>query len=399
MSRNAANAVAVALAFLLFCPGVWAAKPTRTISRPASPRFVASGSSRRGSRHTDARSASSKRTDAHASRPRQARGDRDAAADRKHGRGVNSARTGRAEVAEKRTGRRRGTRVRTAKDASDDPATPVRERRTRRRAHDGAAPPVVETADKSPTPVRPDTEAAADAAQNMAAVTHVIAPMKSVEEEAASPLLIPSVKVTSLYDSRGRLIVPAPLYGSHEILLHQNQMAERDGLDRIRDDSNLDDLLRQKKLVALPAGEMLQVDDRLPQNRRYSRPWTAAFLSVLSRDYYASFHQPLYVTSAVRTVEVQQHLERVNGNAAPSTGETASPHLTGQAVDIAKKGLTMTQIAWLRTYLQPLIGEQKIDVEEEFRQACFHISVYRNFMPAVPHLTVAAARQPGESRP
>jgi hypothetical protein len=60
----------------------------------------------------------------------------------------------------------------------------------------------------------------------------------------------------------------------------------------------------------------------------------------------------------------------------------------------------MTQIAWLRTYLQPLIGDGKIDVEEEFRQACFHISVYRKYLPNEPRVAVAASRQePAEDRP
>jgi hypothetical protein len=228
-----------------------------------------------------------------------------------------------------------------------------------------------------------------------------LSPLKSIEQEAATPVLLPSLRVASLYDSRGRLMVPAPLYGSHEILLHQNLMADRDGLDRVRDDAGLEELLREKKLVALPASEMLEVDDRLPSNRRYSRPWTAAFLSVLSHNYYANFHEPLYVTSAVRTVEVQQRLVRTNGNAAGVSGESASPHLTGQAVDIAKKGLSTTQIAWMRTYLQPLIGDGKIDVEEEFRQACFHISVYRSYLPiSAPRLSVAAAKVAGgEARP
>jgi hypothetical protein len=81
-----------------------------------------------------------------------------------------------------------------------------------------------------------------------------------------------------------------------------------------------------------------------------------------------------------------------NGNAAPVTGESASPHLTGQAVDIAKRGLSVTQIAWMRTYLGPLIDQGKIDVEEEFQQSCFHISVYKNYLPVVPHVAVAASQ-------
>ena len=71
----------------------------------------------------------------------------------------------------------------------------------------------------------------------------------------------------------------------------------------------------------------------------------------------------------------------INGNAAPAEGDTASPHLTGQAIDIAKHGLSLTQIAWLRGYLLPLVQQGKVDVEEEFQQACFHISVYKKYLP------------------
>jgi len=170
-------------------------------------------------------------------------------------------------------------------------------------------------------------------------------------------------------------------------------MADRDGLNRVRDEADLLDLRRQHMLVALPENEALRVDERLPEDRRFSRPWTAAFLSVLARDHYAAFQQPLQVDSAVRTVKFQQRLTHSNGNAAPSTGDTASPHLTGQAVDIAKRGLTITEIAWMRAYLQPLIDQGKIDVEEEFQQACFHISVYRSYDPVTSsRITLAAAR-------
>jgi hypothetical protein len=172
-------------------------------------------------------------------------------------------------------------------------------------------------------------------------------------------------------------------------------MADRDGLNRVRDDADLLDLRREKKLVALPDNETLHVDARLPENRRFSRPWTAAFLAILARDYYTNFHAPLQVDSAVRTVEFQQRLIRTNGNAAPSTGDTASPHLTGQAIDIAKGGLSRTQIAWMRTYLQPLISLGKIDVEEEFQQSCFHISVYKNYLPiGLAHVSVDTSHQP-----
>ena len=139
----------------------------------------------------------------------------------------------------------------------------------------------------------------------------------------------------------------------------------------------------------------MEVDERLPENRRYCRPWTAQFLATLARAHYAHFHTPLQVNSAVRTVEFQQHLIHINGNAAPAEGDTASPHLTGQAIDIAKHGLSLSEIAWMRGYLLPLVQEGKIDVEEEFQQSCFHISVYKQYVPSLdmPERDLASHRE------
>ena len=201
--------------------------------------------------------------------------------------------------------------------------------------------------------------------------------LEPVEEAASNPVILPA-----LYNKRGHLIVPRPLKGSHEILVRQNQVADREGLDRIQNDDDLDDMRTRKLLVAIPTNEALQVDERLPSDRRYCRPWTAQFLATLSRAHYARFHTPLQINSAVRTVEFQQRLLRTNGNAAPAEGETASPHLTGQAIDLAKHGLSLTEIAWLRGYLLPLVQQGKVDVEEEFQQACFHISVYKKYLPS-----------------
>lgn len=213
--------------------------------------------------------------------------------------------------------------------------------------------------------------------------------LKSIAEEAAAPAILPV-----LYNKRGRLIVPPPLRGTHEILLHQNEVADREGLERIQNDADLLDMRNKGMLVPLPASYALQIDDRLPSDRRYTRPWTAVFLRGMARAHYAHFHTPLQVNSAVRTVEFQQHLIRINGNAAPAEGDTASPHLTGQAVDIAKHGLSRTEVAWMRGYLLPLIQEGKIDVEEEFQQSCFHISVYKKYLPPanVPRRDLATHR-------
>lgn len=284
--------------------------------------------------------------------------------------------------------RRRGSRTRTVASSARRKATSA---------------DFLKAAEASPKSAgRTHTVAAVDAkASNetsVVSVTRTETPRKpeaeSIREEAAEPIILPTI-----YNKHGRLIVPPPLKGSHEILVRQNVVADQDGLDRIQDDNDLARMREQRLLVALPVNRELAVDDRLPLDRRYTRPWTARFLTTLAQAHYRRFHSAIQVNSAVRTVEFQQHLIRINGNAAPAEGETASPHLTGQAVDIAKHGLSRTEIAWLRGYLLPLIQQGRIDVEEEFQQACFHISVYKKYAPAgkAPRREIAGHHGSGSS--
>ena len=249
-----------------------------------------------------------------------------------------------------------------------------------------------ETFDDNSDPITTARSAVTLAAKSSKADPMSKPALASVEDadDDATRATTAAVKV-DLYDGRGRLMLIPPMKGTHEILVHQNQMAVADGLDRIEDDDQLLEMRRYKLLIALPDNEAIEVDDRLPANRRYARPWSVRFLNDLSRAHYARFGTPLIVTSAVRTVEFQKRLVRINGNAAPPTGDVASPHLYGQAVDIAKHGMSVTEIAWMRAYLTPVESEGKIDVEEEFQQSCFHVSIYRRYLglPARKHTTPA----------
>ena len=175
--------------------------------------------------------------------------------------------------------------------------------------------------------------------------------------------------------------MPAPLRGSHESLERQNTRLDAEGLERIEDESDLVDRIARKMLVPLPASSALAVNADLPPTHRYCRPWTARFLADLARAHDAAFHRPLEVSSAVRTVEYQKRLMEINGNAAPAEGDIVSPHLTGATIDIAKDGLSRDEIAWMRRRLLALQTAGKIDVEEEFQQACFHITVYKSYAP------------------
>jgi len=173
--------------------------------------------------------------------------------------------------------------------------------------------------------------------------------------------------------------MPAPLRGSFESLLRQNTRSEDEGLERILDDDDLNQRIADGLLVPVPANSELAINGNLPENRRYCRPWTAYFLTDLARAHAAEFKHPLMVTSAVRTVEYQRKLIEVNGNAAAADGDVASPHLTGGSIDIAKSSMSKKEIAWMRRWLLPLQQSGQIDVEEEFKQACFHITVYNTY--------------------
>lgn len=193
--------------------------------------------------------------------------------------------------------------------------------------------------------------------------------------------------------SLDRVRFVAPLRGSHESLVRQNQRDDAEGLVRIQDQAQLLDLESAGDLVPIPVSVALRVNPSLPPERRYCRPWTARFLAALARSHYARFHRPIEIDSAVRTVSFQRQLQLINGNAAPAEGDVASPHLTGAAIDIGKKRMSFSEKSWMRAWLLPIQSAGKIDVEEEFHQACFHIDVYRSFdrVPAAQHRDPAAS--------
>ncbi|MDR3771786.1 MAG: DUF5715 family protein [Terracidiphilus sp.] len=192
--------------------------------------------------------------------------------------------------------------------------------------------------------------------------------------------------------SRRRTPMPPPMRGSLTSLERQNEKADADGLERIEDEDDLSDRIAGKLLVPVPVSAALTINGNLPEHHRYCRPWTARFLSDLARAHAAQFHGALEVSSAVRTVEYQKRLIAVNGNAAAAEGDIVSPHLTGATIDIAKNGMSRAEIGWMRTWLLLLQNAGKIDVEEEFQQACFHITVYKSYEPARPPSPMTRAK-------
>ncbi len=192
----------------------------------------------------------------------------------------------------------------------------------------------------------------------------------------------PTTEIATLEMPRAGM--PISLRGSLASLQRQNTILESEGLERILDEDDLNSRIAHGLLAPLPASANLVVNPGLPENRRYCRSWTARFLSDLAKAHGAAFHRPFQVNSAVRTVEYQKHLRRTNGNAALAEGDIVSPHLTGATIDIGKQGMTRAELLWMRRTLFALQNAGKIDVEEEFEQACFHITVYKTYTTSRP---------------
>jgi hypothetical protein len=232
--------------------------------------------------------------------------------------------------------------------------------------------------DPAPASSSPSDESSLDTAASLRAFTPHETALPSADSEP-TPAAEPAIAALRI----PRTYVP-PLLGSRESLIRQNERSEAEGLERIEDEADLNDRIARKLLVPLPVSSALTVNENLPEDFRYCRPWTARFLADLARAHDAVFHRPIVVSSAVRTVAYQRRLERINGNAAPAEGDIVSPHLTGGTIDLAKEGLPRSELAWMRAWLRPLQAAGKIDVEEEFQQACFHITVYESYVPPQP---------------
>jgi hypothetical protein len=258
-----------------------------------------------------------------------------------------------------------------------------------------------------PAPYRASRTRHREAARNLSHVAtivttpHAPAPAPGVQAQAAvltaSGAALQAASLSRPMPLPSRM--PPPMRGSLTSLERQNAMADAEGLERILDEDDLSDRIAHGLLVPVPASDALAVNPDLPDHHRYCRPWTARFLADLARAHAAQFHGPLEVSSAVRTVAYQKHLMAVNGNAAPAMGDIVSPHLTGATIDIAKGPLSRQEIAWMRAWLIPLQTAGKIDVEEEFQQACFHITVYKSYDPTRPPSSVAGDRKPGLAQP
>jgi len=177
-----------------------------------------------------------------------------------------------------------------------------------------------------------------------------------------------------------RRVVWHPMFpGSHDMLVTENVKLDALELPRIEDEEQLELLEDSGDLVSIDETRSLKVAANLNANRRYCRPWTRDFAEDFADAFYAQFHKPIQINSAVRTEDQQKKLRRVNGNAAPEVGDTASTHLTGVTLDFSKRGLTRKEHDWINQYFLPIRDAGMIDPIEERRQPVFHVVVFEGY--------------------
>ena len=131
----------------------------------------------------------------------------------------------------------------------------------------------------------------------------------------------------------------------------------------------------------------VKINAKLPKDRRYLRPEAQSFLQRLNRDCGAT----LTVDSAIRPVDVQRRLIRINKNAAPFDGDRASSHERGSTFDIARKGLYRRQERLLRLRLlyYRAIGIALV-IEEK---SCYHVFVGEDLNDVLVYSPVGDVQQ------
>jgi len=197
------------------------------------------------------------------------------------------------------------------------------------------------------------------------------------------------------------LVFPALASGRVDALLRansssqliQNQYADRIGLSRMRNVSMIQRFCRKGYLVRVPRSTRYYYLHQISSKYRYVRPWTKLFLDRLSRQHYAKFGRRLRVTSLVRTVALQESLDRTNGNAAAAHGELSSSHLTGATIDISKHGMTAEEVEWMRRIIYSLREQGYLYGIEEFEQPVFHVMVYRRYADFVKRESRVGSRE------
>ncbi|MBI2057900.1 MAG: hypothetical protein HYT63_02865 [Candidatus Yanofskybacteria bacterium] len=133
------------------------------------------------------------------------------------------------------------------------------------------------------------------------------------------------------------------------------------------------------------SGQYYFIDRSLDRRTHFVSPWTLIFINQLGKDFYEQtqknkkgLKKKIKITSLVRHRKYQKALAKRNPNAIwdESNPYRQSSHLTGATFDISTKGLTRSEICWIKDYLFELQNLLLIHARDEFHNNSFHIMVF-----------------------
>lgn len=161
---------------------------------------------------------------------------------------------------------------------------------------------------------------------------------------------------------------------TYEDHLHEAQSFD---IPLIESNDHLDSLVLMNKLIAIPEiGEGYKIQ-KLTHSKAYLNDSAYLLLKEISSFFYKESGKDLSISSLTRTIENQNKLRRVNGNAAK--GDSA--HNYGVSFDISynkygdKTGRNYALERMLENILIQMTDEGKLYYIKERSQPCFHVTL------------------------
>jgi hypothetical protein len=161
--------------------------------------------------------------------------------------------------------------------------------------------------------------------------------------------------------------------GSKQSMAIQIAVINSTKLVRIKNYAQLELFVLKGILVPVNRIDNVNVDCRLREDYCYALPFAADFLKDFGSDFFKQFGLWIMLNSAIRPMEDQTELCKINSNAISAW---LSSHPTGAAVDVAYTDMSKEQIAWVIKYLNKLENDNVIEYTMERTQTVFHIMVF-----------------------
>ncbi|MGJ7029780.1 DUF5715 family protein [Niabella hirudinis] len=170
--------------------------------------------------------------------------------------------------------------------------------------------------------------------------------------------------------------VPQHLFAQSARYKAHLDVARRHGVPLLKSSAQVKSYVSKKKLTKVNSGKGYRVQ-KLTYSTPYLTPRAKAVLNQIARSFYAQTKSTFTITSLTRTLNGQDRLRRVNGNATSGI----SSHNYGSSFDISyirfngRKRPNKRLERALHAVLANYQARGKILFIKEYYVSCFHITV------------------------